>query len=108
MAPDYTVNTKGPAIKETQEFIITYILTFVFIVLFVIPTYFTYILWNLCQLYIPVSIFLQPLCIGHNIIGLYWAAREAGKFQAPMPKTQEKKLKKYQIQLSSVLPPRDV
>ena len=49
--------------------------------------------------------FSPPLCIGHNIIGLYWAAHEAGKFQAPMPKTQEKKLKKHQIQLSSVLPP---
>ena len=107
MAPDYTVNTKGPAIKETREFIITYILTFMFIVLFAIPfkTYFIYILQNLCQLYILVSIFLQPPCIGHKIIGLYWAAHEAGKFQVPMPKTQKKKLKKHQIQLSSVLPP---
>ena len=60
MAPDYTVNTKGPAIEETQEFVITYILTLMFIVLFVIPfkTYFIYILRNLRQLYILVSIFL--------------------------------------------------
>ena len=107
MALDYTVNTKGLAIKETWEFIITYILTFMFIVLFVIPfkTYFIYILQNLCQLYILVGIFLQPLCIGHKIIGLYWAACEAGKFQVPTPKTQEKKLKKHQIRLLSVLPP---
>ena len=110
MALDYTVNTKGPAIKEMQEFIITYILTFISIVLFAIPfkTYFIYILWNLCQLYILVGIFLQPLCIGHKIIGLYQAAHEAGKFQAPVPKTQEKKLEKHQIQFSSVLPPWDV
>ena len=110
MAPDYSVNTKGPAIKETQEFIITYILTFMFIVLFTVPlkTYFIYILWNLRQLYILISIFLQPLCIGHKIIGLYWVAREAGKFQAPVPKTQEKKLKRHQIQLLSVSAPRDV
>ena len=107
MALDYSVNTKGPAIEETWEFIITYTLTFMFIVLFVIPfkTYFIYILWNLCQLYVLVSIFLQPLCIGHKIIGLYRAAREAGKFQAPAPKTQEKKLKRHQIRLLSVLPP---
>ena len=52
--------------------------------------------------------FVQPLCIGHKIIGLYRAAREAGKFQAPMPKTQEKKLKRHQIQLFSVSLPRDV
>ena len=99
MAPDYTVNTKGPAIEETQEFVITYILTLMFIVLFVIPfkTYFIYILRNLRQLYILVSIFLQPFCIEHKNIGLYRAAHEAGKFQVPMPKTQEKKLEKLQI-----------
>ena len=99
MAPDYIVNTKGPAIKETQDFIIIYILTFMFIVLFAIPfkTYFIYILRNLHQLYILIGIFLQPLCIGHDIIGLYWAAQETGKFQVPESKIQEKKLKKHQI-----------
>ena len=99
MALDYSVNTKGPAIEETREFIITYILTFMFIILFVVPfkTYFIYILRNLHQLYVLVGIFLQPLCIGHKIIGLYRAAHEAGKFQAPVPKTQEKKLKRHQI-----------
>ena len=107
MAPDYSVITKGPAIEETWEFIIMYILTFMFIVLFAIPfkTYFIYILRNLHQLYVLISIFLQPLCIGHKIIGLYQAAPEAGKFQVPMPKTQEKKLKRHQIRLLSVLPP---
>ena len=110
MALDYSVNTKGPAIEETQEFIIMYTLTFMFIVLFVVPfkTYFIYILRNLCQLYILIGIFLQPLCIGHKIIGLYWAAREVGKFQAPTPKTHAKKLKRHQVQLLSVSPPRDV
>ena len=110
MAPDYIVNTKGPAVEETQEFIITCILTFMFIVLFAVPfkTYFIYILWNLCQLYILVGIFLQLLCIGHKIIGLYRATHEVGKFQAPVPKTQEKNLNKHQIRLSSALPPQDV
>ena len=99
MALDYSVNTKGPAIKETREFIIKYILTFMFIVLFVTPfkTHFIYILRNLRQLYVLVGIFLQPFCIGHKIIGLYQAACEAGKFQVPTPKTQERKLKKQQI-----------
>ena len=107
MAPDYSVNTKGPAIEETWEFITMYILTFMFIVLFPVPfkTYFIYILRNLRQLYVLVGIFLQPLCIGHKIIGLYRAAHEARKFQAPTPKAQEKKLKRHQIQLLSVSPP---
>ena len=81
-----------------------------FIVLFMITlkTYFIYILWNLHQLYILIGIFLQPLCIGHKIIGLYWAAHEIGKFQAPMPKTQEKKSERHQIRLLSVSLPRNV
>ena len=107
MAPDYSVNTKGPAIEETREFIITYTLTFMFIVLFATPfkTYFIYILRNLRQLYILISIFLLPLCIGHKIIGFYQAAHEAGKFQVPTPKTQEKKLKRHQIRSFLVLSP---
>ena len=107
MALDYSVDTKGPAFKATREFLITYILTFACIVLFAIPfkIHFAHILWNLRKLYIFVSIFVQPLCIGHIIIGLYQAALETGQFQVPVPKTQDKKLKKHQIQPLSVLPP---
>ena len=110
MAPDYSGNTKGPSSKATQEFIITYILTFTCIVLFAIPfkIHFAHILWNLCQLHIFISIFAQPLCIGHIIIGLYWAAHETGHFQGPTPKTQDKELKQHQIQPLSVILPRDV
>ena len=99
MAPDYSVNTKGLALEATREFLITYILTFACIILFVIPfkIHFTHILQSLRQLYTFVSIFVQPLCIGHIIIGLYRAARETGQFQVPMPKTQDKKLEKHQI-----------
>ena len=99
MAPDYSVNTKGPASEATQEAIITYILTFVCIVLFAIPfkIHFAHILQNLCQLHIFIGIFVQPLCIGHIIIGLYQAAHETGQFQVPRPKTQDRKLKPHQI-----------
>ena len=107
MALDYSVNTKGPAFEATREFLITYILTFACIILFRIPfkIHFTHILWSLCQLYTFVGIFIQPLRIGHIIIGLYWAACKTGKFQVPAPKTQDKKLKKHQIQPLPVLPP---
>ena len=99
MAPDYSVNTKGVTSEATWEFIITYILTFACIVLFEIPfkIHFAHILWNLHQLYIFVSIFVQPLHIGHIIIGLYRATHETGQFQVPAPKTQDKKLKPHQI-----------
>ena len=105
MAPDYSVNTKDPAFKSTREFLITYILTFACIILFVIPfkIHFVHILQNLCQLYIFTGIFVQPLHIG-----LYWAARETGQFQAPVPKAQDNKTKKYQQQPLTVSLPRDI
>ena len=97
MAPDYSVNTKGPAYESTWEFLIMYILTFACIILFVIPfkIHFVHILQNLRQLYIFTGIFVQPLHIGHIIIGLYRAARETGQFQVPMPKAQDNKPKKH-------------
>ena len=97
MAPDYSVNTKGTAFESTREFLITYILTFVCVILFVIPfkIHFVHILRNLRQLYILTGIFVQPLRIGHIIIGLHRAARKTGQFQAPMPKAQDNKPKKY-------------
>ena len=96
MAPDDSVNTKGPALELTWEFLITYILTFVCAILFVIPfkIHFVHILQNLCQLYIFTGIFVQPLHIGHIIIGLYQAAHETGQFQVPVPKPQDNKPKK--------------
>ena len=110
MAPDYSVNTKGLAFQSTWEFLIMYILTFACIILFVIlfKIHFAHILRNLCQLYIFTGIFVQPLCIGHIVIGLYRAARETGQFQAPTPKAQDKKLKKYWQQPLFVSPPWDV
>ena len=107
MAPDYSVNTNGLAFESTWEFLITYILTFACIILFMIPfkIHFTHILRNLCQLYIFTGIFVQPLHIGHIIIGLYWAAHETGQFQVPAPKAQDNKLKKYQQQPLFVSPP---
>ena len=107
MAPDYSVNTEGLAFESTQEVLIMYILTFVCIILFMIPfkIHFVHILRNLCQLYIFTGIFVQPLCIGHIVIGLYQAAHEMGQFQAPMPKAQDNKLKKYRQQPLFVSPP---
>ena len=98
MAPDYSGNTKGLAYESTWEFPITYILTFVCVILFVIPfkIYFVHILWRLHQLYTFTGISVQPLCIRHIIIGLYRAARKSGQFQAPMPKAQDNKPEKDQ------------
>ena len=96
MVPDYSGNTKGLAFKSTWEFFITYILTFVCVILFVIPfkVHFVHILWRLHQLYTFTGIFVQPLHIVNIIIGLYRAARKTGQFQVPMPKAQDNKPEK--------------
>ena len=65
-------------------------------------THYVAILRSLCQLHTFAGIFVQPLRIGHIIIGLYQAAHETGQFQAPTPKAQDKKLKKHQIRALSV------
>ena len=110
MALDYSGNTKGPAFESTWEFLITYILTFACVILFVIPfkVLFVHILWRLRQLYTFTSIFVQPLHIRNITIGLYQAARETGQFQAPMPKAQDNKPEKDQQQPLAVLPLKDV
>ena len=98
MAPDYSGNTKGPAFESTLEFLITYILTFACVILFMIPfkVHFVHILWRLHQLYTFTGIFVQTLCIGNIIIGLYRAAHETGQFQVPVPKAQDNKPEKDQ------------
>ena len=93
MAPNCSDNATGPAIDSTQEFLITYFLTSVCVILFVIPfkVHFAHILQKLPQLYTFTGIFVQSFRIGNIIIGLYWAARECRHFQAPVPKTQDYK-----------------
>ena len=98
MAQDCSGNTTGLALESTREFLITYFLTFVCVILFVIPpkAHFALILWKLPQLYTFTGIFVQLFHIGNIIIGLYRAARECGHFQAPVPKTQDNKRSKDQ------------
>ena len=109
MAPDCSGNTTGPAFDSTQEFLITYFLTFACIILFVIPfkVHCAHILWKLPQLYTFTGIFVQLFCIRNIIIGLYRAARECRHFQVPVLKTQDNKRAKDQQQPLAVPPPKD-
>ena len=109
MAPDCSDNTTGPAFELTQEFLITYFLTFACVILFVIPfkVHFAHILQKLPQLYTFTGIFVQPFHIGNIIIGLYWAACECRHFQVPGPKTQENKCAKDQQRPLAVPPSKN-
>ena len=109
MAPDCSGNTTGLAFEATQKFLITYCLTFVCFILFVVPfkVHFTDISQKLLQLHIFTGIFVQTFCIWDIIIRMYRAARECGHFQVPVPKTQENRCTKDQQQPLSVPPPKD-
>ena len=104
MAWDCSGNTTGLAFEATQEFLITYCLTFVCFILFVVPfkVHFANISRKLLRLHL-----FTTFCIRNIIIGLYGAARECGHFQLPVPKTQEYNHVKDQHQPLSVPPPKD-
>ena len=109
MALDCGHNTTGLAFIATQEFLVTYCLTFVFFILFVVPfrVHFVDISQKLLHLHIFTGIFVKTFCVWNIIIGLYQAARECEHFQASMPKSQKDKCTQDQQLLQSVPPPKD-
>ena len=109
MAPDCGYNTTGLAFTATQEFLVTYCLTFVFFILFVVlfRVHFIDISRKLLRLHVFTSIFVKTFCIWNIIIGLYQASHECRHFQVPMPKLQKDKCIQDQQLLQSVPPPKD-
>ena len=109
MAPDCTHNTTGLAFIATQEFIVTYCITFVFFLLCVVPfrVQLVDISRNLLCFNIFTSIFIKILCIWNVIPGLYRAACECGYSPALMPKLHKKTREQDQQPLQSALPPKD-
>ena len=109
MALDCAHNTTGLAFIETQEFFITYCITFVFFVLCMVPVrvQIVDILRKLLRFDIFTGFFMKILCIGNIILGLYWAARECGHSQVPEPKLHKEKCEKDQQPLQSALPLKD-
>ena len=109
MALDFSHNTTGPAFIATQEFLVTYCLTFVFFILFVVPfrVHFIDISQKLLCLHNFTGIFVKTFCIWNIILGLYQEARECGHFQVPMAKLQKDKCAQDQQLLQSVPPPKD-
>ena len=109
MALDSSHNTTGPAFVATQEFLVTYCLTFVFFILFVVPfsVHFADISWKLLCLHIFTGIFVKTFCIWNIIIRLYQATCECRHFQVPVPKLQKDKCSQDQQLLQSVPPQKD-
>ena len=109
MAPDCGHNTTGLAFIATQEFFVTYCITFVFFLLCVVPfrVQLVDILRKLLCFDIFISIFMKILCIWNVILGLYWVVCECGHSQAPVPKLQKEKREQDQQPLQSALPLND-
>ena len=109
MAPDCAHNTTGLAFIATQEFLVTYCITFVFFLLCMVP-FRVQLVDILCKILcfdIFTGIFVKILCVWNIILGLYWVAREWGHSQAPVPKLHMEKREQNQQPLQSALPLKD-
>ena len=109
MAPDCGRNTTGLAFIATQEFFVTYCITFVFFLLCMVPfrVQIVDILCKLLRFDIFTSIFVKILCIWNIILGLYRVAHECGHSQAPVLELQKEKCEQDQQPLQSAPPPKD-
>ena len=109
MALGCTRNTTGLAFIATQEFFVTYCISFVFFLLCMVP--FRVQLVDIsCKLLcfdIFTGIFMKILCVWNIILGLYLVTCECGHTQAPMPKLHKEKCEQGQHPLQSALPPKD-
>ena len=109
MAPDCTRNTTGPAFIATQEFLVTYCITFVYLLLCVVP-FRVQLVNTVCKVFcfdIFTGIFVKIFCIWNIILGLYRVVRECGHSQAPELKLHKEKCEQDQQPLQSALPLKD-
>ena len=109
MALDCGHNTTGLAFIATQEFFVTYCITFVFFLLCMVPfrVQLVNILHKFLNFDIFTSIFVKILCVWNIILGLYWVAHKCRHSQAPVPKLQKEKREQDQQPLQSAPPPKD-
>ena len=109
MAPDCAHNTMGPVFINTQEFFVTYFITSVFFVLYVVPVrvQIVDILHKLQCFNIFTSIFGKILCVGNITLRLYWVVCECGHLQASEPKLHKEECDQDQQPLQSASPPKD-
>ena len=96
MAPDCSFNTIGLAITTAQGFFVTYCITFMFLLLCLLPFQVQLVascdtLHKLHCFNIFTGVFVKIFCIWNIITGLYWVAHQSGHFQAPVPKIKRNK-----------------
>ena len=109
MALDCAHNKTGLAFIATQEFFVTYFITFVYFLLCMVP-FRVQLVDTLRRVFcfdIFTGIFMKIFCVWNIILRLYWVAHECGHSQVPEPKLQKGKCEQDQQPLQSALPPKD-
>ena len=96
MALDCTYNITGLAINTIQGVFITYFITFMFLLLCLVPFQVQLVTGcdNLCKLHFSkffTSVFMKIFCVSNIAPGLYRVALQCRQFQAPMPKSKRNK-----------------
>ena len=109
MAPDCGHNTTGPAFTTTQEFFAMYCITFILLLLFLVPfkVQLVNFLRNLFCANIFISIFMKIFYVWNIILGLYRVTHECGHSQAPVLKLQKEKHEQDQQALLAAPPLKD-
>ena len=109
MALDHARNTTGLAFIATQEFFVTYCITFVYFLLCMVPFRVQLVdtLHKLLCFNIFTGIFMKIFCVWNIILGLYWVVCECGHSQVPEPKLHKEKREQDQQPLQSALPLKD-
>ena len=109
MAPDCACNTTSLAFITTQEFLVTYCITFVYFLHCVVPFRVQLVdtLHKVFRFDIFTGIFVKIFCIWNIILGLYRVAHECGRSQAPVLKLHKEKCEQDQQPLQSALPLKD-
>ena len=111
MAPDCTYNITGLAINTVQEFFITYCITFMFLLLCLVPFHVQLVTGcdKLCKLHFSkffTGVFTKILCVLNIATGLYRVARQCRQFDAPIPKSKRIKQEPNQ-RPTQTAPPTD-
>ena len=109
MALDCGLNITGPASNTVQGFFITYRITFMFLLLCLVPFQVQLVtgcdkLHKIHFSKIFTGVFTKILCVLNIAAGLYWVAHQCRHFQAPVPKLKRNKCKLNQKATQSAPP----
>ena len=101
----------GPAINTVQGFFITYCITFMFLLLCLLPFHVQLVTGcdKLCKLHFSMfftGVFRKIICVLKTVIGLCWVACQCRQFCAPVLKAKRNKQELNQRPIQSA-PPTD-